>query len=185
MSVEEYLELDRNSPNARYEFIDGVVTMQAGGTANHSRVSINLLIILDSALRDRPCLVYNSAMRVSISPTRYVYPDISVSCDPHDQEQGDSDIIHSPCVVIEVLSPHTETYDRSKKFSYYRACPAVQEYVLVSTQEQAIDLYRRQTDNLWTFHPFGPDDNVELKSLNISFPIASAYQNTSLPEDVL
>jgi Uma2 family endonuclease len=185
MSVEEYLELDRNSPDARYEFIDGTVTMLAGGTANHSRVSINLLIILDSALRGKPCMVYNSDMRVSISSTRYVYPDISVSCDPHDQEQGDNDIINSPCVVIEVLSPHTETYDRSKKFSYYRACPTIQEYVLVSTQEQAIDLYRRQTDNLWTFHPFGPGDNVELKSLNITFPIASAYENISLPEDTL
>ncbi|HEX6557582.1 MAG TPA: Uma2 family endonuclease [Ktedonobacteraceae bacterium] len=185
MGVEEYLELDRNSPDARYEFIDGIVTMLAGGTANHSRVSINLLIILDSALRGKPCMVYNSDMRVSISPTRYVYPDISVSCDPHDQERGDNDIIHSPCVVIEVLSPHTETYDRSKKFSYYRACPTVQEYVLVSTQEQAIDLYRRQTDKLWTFHPFGPGDNVELKSLNISFPVASAYENISFPEDVL
>jgi len=178
MRVEEYLELDRNSPDARYEFIDGIVTMLAGGTANHSRVSINLLIILDSVLRGKPCMVYNSDMRVSISPTRYVYPDISVSCDPRDQEQGDNDIVHAPCVVIEVLSPH-------KKFSYYRACRTVQEYVLVSTQEQAIDLYRRQTDNLWTFHPFGPDDNVELKSLNISFPIASAYENISFPEDVL
>ena len=76
MSVEEYLTLDRNSLEARYEFIDGVVTMLAGGTANHSRISINLLILLDGALRGKPCMVYNSDMRMSISATRYVYPDI-------------------------------------------------------------------------------------------------------------
>ena len=183
ISVEEYLELDRNSLDTRYEFIDGVVTMLAGGTANHSRMSINFLILLDRALHGKSCTIYNSDMRVSISATRYVYPDISVSCDPRDQQQGDNDIIHHPCLVIEVLSPNTENYDRSKKFSYYRACPSVQEYVLVSTQEQAIDLYRRQTDKLWTFHPFGPDDTVELKSLNIRFPIASVYENLTLPQE--
>ncbi len=184
MSVEEYLALDRSSLEARYEFIDGIVTMLAGGTVNHSRVSINLIIVLDGALRGKPCMVYNSDMRVSISATRYVYPDISVSCDPRDQEQGNSDIIHCPCVVIEVLSSSTEAYDRGRKFDYYRACQTLQEYMLVDTQQQAIDLYRRQTEKLWTFHPFRPGDEVELKSLNIRFPIASVYENVMFPEDL-
>ncbi len=183
MSVEEYLTLDRNSLEARYEFIDGVVTMLAGGTANHSRISINLLILLDGALRGKPCMVYNSDMRMSISATRYVYPDISVSCDPRDQEQGDSDIIYCPCVVIEVLSSSTEAYDRGRKFDFYRACQMIQEYVLVDTQQQAVDLYRRQTEKLWTFHPFRPDDEIELKSLNLRFPIASVYENIMFSED--
>ncbi len=183
MSAEEYLALDRNSLEARYEFIDGIVTMLAGGTVNHSRVSINLLLVLDHALRGKSCMVYNSDMRVSISESRYVYPDISVSCDSHDQEQGDSDIIHYPCVVIEVLSSSTEAYDRGRKFDYYRACPTLQEYMLVDTQQQAIDLYRRQTENLWTFHPLRSGDEVELKSINVHFPIASVYENITFPGD--
>ena len=183
MSVEEYLTLDRNSLEARYEFIDGVVTMLAGGTANNSRISINLIILLDGALRGKPCMVYNSDMRMSISATRYVYPDISVSCDPRDQEQGDSDIIYSPCVVIEVLSSSTEAYDRGRKFDFYRACQMLQEYVLVDTQQQAVDLYRRQTEKLWTFHPCRSDDEIELKSLNLRFPIASVYKNITFSED--
>lgn len=184
MSVEEYLTLDRKSQEARYEFIDGSVYMLAGGTANHSRIGINLLIILDSALRGKSCVVYNSDMRVSVSATRYVYPDISVSCDPRDQEQGDSDIIRYPSVVIEVLSSSTEAYDRGRKFDYYRACPTLQEYMLVDTQQRAIDLYQRQTENLWTFHPFRSDEEVELKSLNIRFFIASVYENVTFPEDI-
>ena len=183
MSAEEYLALDRNSLEARYEFIDGTVTMLAGGTVNHSRVSINLLLVLDHALRGKSCMVYNSDMRVSISESRYVYPDISVSCDSHDQEQGDSDIIHYPCVVIEVLSSSTEAYDRGRKFDYYRACPTLQEYMLVDTQQQAIDLYRRQTENLWTFHPLRSGDEVELKSINVHFPLASVYENITFPGD--
>jgi len=183
MSAEEYLALDRNSLEARYEFIDGIVTMLAGGTVNHSRVSINLLLVLDHALRGKSCMVYNSDMRVSISESRYVYPDISVSCDSDDQEQGNSDIIHYPCVVIEVLSSSTEAYDRGRKFDYYRACPTIQEYMLVDTQQQAIDLYRRQTENLWTFHPLRSGDEVELKSINVHFPIASVYENITFPGD--
>lgn len=183
MSAEEYLALDRNSLEARCEFIDGIVTMLAGGTVNHSRVSINLLLVLDHALRGKSCMVYNSDMRVSISESRYVYPDISVSCDTHDQEQGDSDIIHYPCVVIEVLSASTEAYDRGRKFDYYRACPTLQEYMLVDTQQQAIDLYRRQTENLWTFHPLRSGDEVELKSIKVHFRIASVYENITFPGD--
>jgi Uma2 family endonuclease len=182
MSVEEYLELDRNSQDGRYEFIDGIVTMLAGSTTNHSRICVNMVSQLHDVLRGNPCEVFNSDLRVSISRTRYVYPDASVSCDPHDLE-SEGDIIYSPRVIIEVLSPSTEAKDRGKKFGYYRSCPSIREYVLISTQEPAVDVYRRATDNLWTLHPFGPDDEIELKSLNIRFPIATLYENISFPED--
>jgi len=184
MSVEEYLAFDRSSMDTRYEFIDGIVTMLAGGTVNHSRVCVNLIVALNSLLRGKSCMVYNSDMRMGISATRYVYPDISVSCDPRDQEQGDRDIIQYPCVVFELLSASTEAYDRGRKFDCYRVCPTLQEYVLVDTQQQAIDLYRRQTENLWTFYPFRSGDEVELKSLSIRFPIASVYEDVTFPEDL-
>ena len=176
MSAKEYLDFDRASQDDRYEFIDGAVNMLAGGTINHSRISINLAKTLDHELFDKPCLVYNSDMRVCISASRYVYPDISISCDPRDQEQGNIDIIYHPCVIIEVLSPHTEAYDRSKKFSFYRSCPSVQEYVLVSSQEAVVDVYQRATENVWTLHFFGPGDEVELKSINVVIPMTAIYE---------
>src|ERR1700738_919165 len=159
MSVEEYLEFDRSSLNARYEFIDGIVTMLAGGTTNHARICVNVVSQLHTLLRGKPCQVFNSDLRVSISRTRYVYPDASVSCDPRDLEE-EGDILYVPSVIIEVLSPSTEAVDRGKKFRYYQSCPSIQEYVLISTQEQAIDVYRRATDNLWTLPPFGPGEVV-------------------------
>ena len=182
MSVEEYLELDRNSLDARYEFIDGAVIMLAGGTTNHSRISINVVSLLSAALRGSPCEVFNSDLRVSISGSRYLLPDASVSCDPNDQE-GENDIIYSPCLIVEVLSPSTEATDRGKKFRYYQSCPSIQEYVLISTQEQVVDVYRRASDNLWTLHPFGPGDEVELKSVNISIPLEALYENVTLPRE--
>jgi len=182
MSVEEYLELDRNSLDARYEYVDGVVTLLAGGTANHSRISINVVSLLRATLRGSPCEVFNSDLRVNISSTRYLLPDASVSCDSGDL-QGENDIIYSPCLIVEVLSPSTEATDRGKKFRYYQSCPSMQEYVLISTQEQAVDVYRRASDNLWTLHPFGPGDEVELKSINVSIPLEAFYENATVPRE--
>lgn len=182
MSVEEYLELDRKSLDARYEYIDGIVTMLAGGTTNHSRISINVIGLLQAALRGSPCEVFNSDLRVSISRTRYLLPDASVTCDPEDLT-GENDIIYSPRVIVEVLSPSTEATDRGKKFRYYQSCPSIQEYVLISTQEQAVDVYRRASDNLWTLHPFGPGDEVELRSINAILPLEALYEHVTLPEE--
>src|SRR5437764_15374107 len=82
MSVEEYLAFDRSSMDARYEFIDGIVTMLAGGTVNNSRISVNLIVALNSLLRGKSCMVYNSDMRMGISGTRYFFRELLVICDP-------------------------------------------------------------------------------------------------------
>lgn len=181
MSVEEYLILDRNSSQARYEFIDGHAYLLAGGTANHSAIGVNIISTIHSLLRDGPCRIYNSDLRVRLAENRYVYPDASVSCDPRDR--GQVDTIEYPRLAVEVLSPSTEAYDRGRKFGYYRACPTMQEYVLVDTERQAIEVYRRETDTLWTLHPFGSGDEVELASLSVRFPIAAAYRDIVFPDE--
>ena len=180
MSVEEYLELDRdNTEGQRYEYVDGYAYMMSGGTANHSTISINITSLLNNLLEEGFCRPYNSDMRVRLSERRYVYPDASVSCDEHDR--GDVEMIRAPRLVVEVLSPGTEVYDRGAKFSYYRACPTIEEYVLVHTQYQAIEVYRRARQNLWTLHFFEEGDRVELASLNISFPVSAVYRNALFP----
>ena len=182
MSVEDYLTLDRTSVEARYEYIDGYVSMLAGATADHSSISINLTSLLHSLLRSSHCRVYNSDLKVRLSQKRYVYPDASVSCDQRDR--GSSDTVQFPRLIVEVLSSSTEAYDRGRKFAYYRACPTIQEYVLIDTQRQAVEVYRRQSDTLWALHPFGPGDQVELASLSLSFPITALYEDVILPEDI-
>ncbi len=131
MSVEDYLTLDRTSIEARYEYFDGYVYRLAGGTADLSTISINLTSLLHSLLRSNQCRVYNSDLKVRLSQRRFVYPDASVSCDQRDR--GSIDIVQFPRLIAEVLSSSTEAYDRGRKFAYYRACPTVQEYVLVDT----------------------------------------------------
>jgi Uma2 family endonuclease len=177
MSVEEYLEFERQSEQ-RHEYIDGYVYALAGGTLNHSLLCTNMTIELGVALRDTPCRVYSSDAKVRLSSSHYVYPDVSVSCD--DRELGNDEALHYPKVVIEVLSPSTERDDRSKKFDYYRMCPTLQEYVLIDTERMAVDIFRRASTNLWTYHPFREQDQVVIACLKIEIPLSTLYRNIQL-----
>ena len=85
ISVEEYLQLDRNSIERRYEYIDGYVTLLDGGTLDHATIGANIISILRRSLRGSPCRVFTSDARVRISNMRFVYPDASVSCDEKDR----------------------------------------------------------------------------------------------------
>ena len=181
LSVEEYLQLDRGSSEARYEYIDGHVRMLAGGTPDHAKISANTIGVLYGLLEGRPCSVYTSDVRVCLSEKRYVYPDISVSCERQDQEQGD--MIYSPSLIVEVLSPSTEAYDRGRKLAYYRECPTIQEYMLIDAQIASIEVFRREKHNLWTYHAFGAGEEVELSSLGIHFPLVKVYRNVVFSED--
>jgi Uma2 family endonuclease len=179
MSVEEYLELDRRS-ETRYEYIDGYAHMLAGGTGNHATISFNVARILWEALRGGPCRMFISDMRVRLSVERYVYPDISVTCDARDQS-GTLDIIQYPRLIVEVLSPSTEAYDRGKKFAYYRACSTIEEYVLIDPQRPLIEVYRREQNSWWTYHAFESSDIVELLGGSVRFPVDAAYEDIVFP----
>ena len=113
MTVEEYFHLEETDTENRYEYIDGHVYMMAGGTFDHSTISGNIYSLLRGLLRGKPCRVYNSDIKVQISQKRYFHPDITVTCDPRDR--GTGDLLQSPRVIFEVLSPSTEISDRTWK----------------------------------------------------------------------
>ncbi|MBA3826649.1 MAG: Uma2 family endonuclease [Ktedonobacterales bacterium] len=114
-TVEEYLALDRNSSHARYEYYDGYIRLMSGGTGHHSMISLNIGTALNNALGDSPCVVCNADRRLQISAACYVYPDVVVSYDPEDIQ---SESVHSPVAVFEVLSPSTGAFDRGQKANY-------------------------------------------------------------------
>ena len=177
MSVEDYLILNRNSKDMRYEYLDGDVRMLAGGSPDHSIIIANLTAAIKGPLKGNPCRVYNSDVQLKLSEKRYVFPDITISCDERDRNQKET--IHYPLVVVEVLSPTTEATDRGKKAAYYRACPTIQEYVMVDSEEIFIEVHRRE-EQRWTINTFEAGDIVTLESLGIQFPIEDAYEGTSL-----
>ena len=180
MDVEDYLTLNRNSKNIRYEYLDGELRMLAGGSPDHAIIIANLTAIIKGPLKGSQCRVYNSGVQLQLSEKRYVYPDITVSCDQRDRNQKEA--IHYPCVVIEVLSPTTEGTDRGRKAAYYRASPTIQEYIMVDTADVFVEVHRREEER-WTINTFEPGDIVRLGSLNIQFRIEDAYEGTSLTDE--
>jgi Uma2 family endonuclease len=178
-TIDECLAWERASQE-RHEYIDGYVSLMSGGTADHSALAVNITSTLHALLRGGPRRVYNADMRVQLSPTRYVYPDVSVSCDPRDR--GQIEELQSPSLIVEVLSPGTEAYDRGETFGYYRACPTVQEYVLVNIRRPEIELFRR-AGAFWTLTTYGPEEALDLVSLGVHLPLAGVYDGIELAGD--
>ncbi len=174
MSVKEYLELEENSPDNRYEYLDGYVYMMSGGSANHAAIGGNIYTLLKQALRGGVCRVYNSDVRVRISDKYYFHPDVTVTCDPRDR--GNAALIQSPRLVVEVLSPSTEAYDRGRKLQCYLAYPTIEEYVLVDSRLMRVEIYRKEHGR-WIYDAFEADEEVKLSSLDVHFMVAEIYED--------
>ena len=136
MSFEQYLLLVNNS-DRHYEYYDGEVRLMAGGTSNHATISLNCGIALDQALGDDAvCRPYVTDKLVRVTPTKTLIPDVVVSCNTADH--GESQIIDSPVLVVEVLSKSTEMTDRFVKLVLYQAKESIQEIIFISQVIQRV-----------------------------------------------
>ena len=159
----------------KHELIDGRVYPMSGGTQNHSDIAGNFLLRIKPHLRGSACKTYNSDCRVNILNTRnYTYPDLSVTCDRRDNSSPQ--YITYPCLIVEVLSDSTEAYDRGKKFEKYRRNPNLIDYVLVSSDEMAIDIYHKNDAGDWLILSYRAGDRVELRSIGLSLAIEQFYE---------
>lgn len=182
MSVEEYFELEKNSPDICYEYVDGYVYMMAGGSFNHDTIKANLQGIVWNFLLQtkRKCRVHTSDIKTYISEQRYFHPDVVVTCDA--QDRGTGDRLKYPHVVFEVLSPSTELADRTWKMQSYLTLPTLKEYVLVDSRSMKVEVYRKEQGK-WMYTMYGPADQVELTSLGLHFSLADAYINTDFEQE--
>lgn len=187
MTVEQYLTLDE-ATDAKYEYDNGYVFMvrppssayddqavdMAGGSVAHADIIAQLVYLLRGALRGKPCRAYTSDARMRLAERQYYYPDITVACGPQS-----GTMLQNPTVVIEVLSPATEKRDRGPKFKAYQGLPTVQEYVLVGSTYQSIEVHRRE-GNVWRKYHYRASDLVELPSIGVSFPFDEVYEGIEL-----
>jgi Uma2 family endonuclease len=171
---EEYFAWEEQQEE-KHEYFDGEVYAMSGGTREHSRIAVNVTTLIDNHLGEGDCQVLNSDARIKIqSSEKYVYPDASVTCDERDRETPQ--FIAHPCLIIEVLSPSTEAYDRGDKFELYRRSDSLREYALVSADKIAIDLHRRDDSGEWRSLYYRSGDTVELQSINLTFQIEKVYR---------
>jgi Uma2 family endonuclease len=172
MSPEEYLAWEE-AQQERHEYWDGEVVAMSGGTKKHNRVSGNCFKALDSILADRNCEVYISDIKTQISGNRkYFYPDVVVTCDQRDR---DAQLVQYPCLIIEVLSPSTESVDRGAKFSYYRQFETLQDYILIQPEQPIVEAFSRNEAGKWELSDYGLEDSIPLQSLNCSIAVNNLY----------
>ncbi|MEQ9551575.1 MAG: Uma2 family endonuclease [Coleofasciculus sp. G3-WIS-01] len=178
LTPEEYFTWEEQQLE-KHELIDGQVYAMSGGSVNHGRLAIRLTAMFDNHLENSSCITGNSDIKINIVETNnYTYPDASVTCD--DRDKTTTQYITYPCLVVEVLSPSTEAYDRGSKFRMYRHNPALQDYLLVSSTRMEIDLYHKKQTGEWLIINYQAGDTIELKSINLSFPIEQIYRNLDL-----
>ncbi len=166
----------------KHEYIEGQVYAMSGGSVNHARIAIRFIAIFDSHLGTGNCIIGNSDLRVkSAISQNYTYPDVSVTCD--DRDKITTQYITYPSLIVEVLSPSTESYDRGGKFRLYRHNPVLIDYLLVSSTSIEIDLYHKNDNGEWIISNYQAGDIIELKSINLTFAIAQIYQGLVLTND--
>ncbi len=163
-----YLEKERLA-ETKSEYYQGQTIAMAGASAAHNALVAALIGELYAQLKGSDCLAMPSDLRVKAEATgRYTYPDVTIFCGKPLYEDSERDTLLNPKVIIEVLSPSTEAYDRGKKFESYRTIPSLEEYVLVSQDRPKIECFRRQ-NAFWVLQEGrSEDDGMTLASVNAS-----------------
>mgnify|MGYP001058904050 CR=1 FL=1 len=158
MTPQEYLEWEEKQ-EYKHEYLDGEVLAMAGGTLPHNSIAVNLTSALRNHLRGKGCKVFMADAKLGVSEKGpFFYPDVMVTCDSRDLSSRK--IVNHPCLVVEVLSPGTQGYDRGPKFAQYRRLETLQEYVLIDTETKSVECYRLNDRHKWELTHYFVDETT-------------------------
>ncbi|WP_201982839.1 Uma2 family endonuclease [Hymenobacter rubidus] len=176
---EEYFALEAQS-EVRHEYFDGEIFAMDGGTKSHNLIKGNTMAGLRAGVRQRGCRAYDESVRLAVQDDfHHTYPDVVVSCDPADRR--DPHLVRQPLLIVEVLSPSTAEYDRSRKFTQYKKMASLRHYILVSQTAWVLEWFRRNESDEWIYTVFSdPADVLEIQELNLRLPLADVYEDTDV-----
>ncbi len=175
-SKEEYLEMESLS-DVKSEFYAGEIVAMAGGSLKHSLICVNLIRRMAEAVENKDCAVFESNMKLELAEAdAYVYPDLMAVCGEVKLAENRRDVITNPVLIVEVLSPATESFDRGRKFAYYRMLSSLKEYVLVSQEKAAVESFCKQDENTWLYTVAeGLDKKFVLKAIEYEITLKDIY----------
>lgn len=185
LTVDEYLALERKSEE-RHEYLDGFIFDMAGESPEHGTICTNIVAEIRNQLKGSRCQAWSKDFKVRSGPAAkkgrrtkglYSYPDLVIFCgEPvfHDEHR---DVLTNPAVVLEVLSPTTEAFDRGEKFLRYQNWnPTLTDYVLVSQTMPVIEHFSRLTDGGWSYHVYQDlSDTLTIHSINCTLSLAEVF----------
>jgi Uma2 family endonuclease len=180
MSLEEYRTIAETAEE-RYEYCNGELVTMQGGSPAHSRIAVDITTFLNLAVRNTNFQIYNGDLRIWIPNFNHgTYADVFAIDDKPEFNDARKDEILNPLLIVEVLSPSTEAYDRGDKFRKYRSIPSFCEYLLVSQSEPYVEQYHnldRQSSNRWQLQICDQmDRTITLQSLNVEIPMQEIYR---------
>jgi Uma2 family endonuclease len=182
-SIEEYIELLKNS-DERFEYFDGEIVSMTAGKISHGGIAANISRSIGNLLADRPCQVFGGDTAVkTVKEPPFRLPDVTVVCgEPIIEESQGIEMLVNPILIAEVLSKKTQDYDREGKFMVYQAIESFQEYLLVEQHRPHVTRYIRQPDNQWLRGDFiGLESSVKLESLGVVQPLSEIYRMIKFP----
>jgi len=191
-TADEYLCYEREATE-RHEWLDGMIYTMAGEGLEHSLISANIIATLGSQLKGKPCAVFSPNMKVytrlATDTTRrglFAYPDVMVVCGQPMFHDTHRDVIMNPQVIIEVLSPSTERYDRGEKFARYRQRTSLTDYLLVSQSQPSIEHFTRQPNDHWDYSCVSSlAGRITLVTIACQLHLVDVYDRIVFPQDIV
>ncbi len=179
----EYFALEKNSLK-KLEYFNGTIITMSGGTFQHNEIAARILAMLVFAIDEKEKVfhVCNSDMKIQIPSLDYfVYPDAVVVSEKPKFYNNRKDVITNPLLIVEVLSPSTQNYDRGGKFMAYRTLPSFKEYVLVNQFKPMVTTFFRKAAHHWEDQDVeGTDKSVRLQSIDCEIALSRIYKGAEL-----
>jgi Uma2 family endonuclease len=168
--------------NVKHEYLDGQIYAMAGGTPSHAALASAITGILYPQLRGGPCRAHSSDLRVRVAATGLAtYPDVTIVCGPRELDPDDKNTVTNPTLIVEILSPSTEEYDRGEKLEHYRRIPTLRQVVLVAHRERRVDVWTRGEGGVWTSVEGREHAVVELDAIGARLDVGELYEAAAAP----
>jgi len=188
-TAEQYLTRERRA-EFKSEFFRGETFAMAGASARHNLIVANCVTSLNNQLKERPCVVYPSDLKLEVRATGLItYPDLTVVCGKPEFGYDRGDVLHNPIVIVEVLSESTESYDRGKKFEHYRLIPSLRHYILVSQDRVSVEVFTRQPtpdsrEDAWLLNASTKlEEALALSAIGCQLPLSEVFAKVDLTEE--
>ena len=182
ISVAEFWEMEEKS-EVRHEYFNGRVTVIQGGEPNRAKIIFNISGAIGARLRGNPCSGSSSDQLVKIERSGLrTYPDVLVSCPPQRFDADEPNALLNPSLIVEVLSPSTQSYDRAEKWEHYRQIPELRDYLLVSSERVRVEHLSRNEQNQWILQTaIERNDTLNVPHLGLEIPLDEIYEGIEVP----
>ena len=184
-TVSEYLELEERAKN-KHEYYNGIIRKMPGASFRHNQIAVNVMTALATALYNKNFIVLNSDMKIHIPQLESViYPDAVVVFEKPEFYSGRTDVLTNPLLVVEVVSPSTEKYDRGRKFQHYKTLPSFKEYVLIEQLQPWVVASYKIAERTWQDTEANTlDGSVYLQSIDCTIQLQRVYHGVEFGKKI-